>query len=44
MSATGWRVAYDGKPYVKGDTLTVPEHLAKEWETAGYVEGQELTQ
>jgi hypothetical protein len=32
-----WRVVHDGKPYVKGDTLTVPESLAKEWEEAGYV-------
>lgn len=33
-----WRVVYDGKPYVKGDTLTVPENMAQEWERAGRVE------
>jgi hypothetical protein len=26
------------RPYVKGDTLTVPEHLAQEWQDYGYVE------
>ncbi len=31
-----WRV-HDGKPYVKGDTLTVPENVAQEWER-NYVE------
>jgi hypothetical protein len=24
--------------YVKGDTVTVSEHLAQEWERSGYVE------
>jgi hypothetical protein len=26
------RVVHEGKPYTKGDTLTVPEHVAEEWE------------
>ena len=33
-----WRVVHDGKPYTKGDTLTVPEHLAEEWERSRWVE------
>jgi hypothetical protein len=33
-----WRVVHDGKPYVKGDEVTVPEDVAKEWERNGYVE------
>jgi hypothetical protein len=33
-----WRVVHEGKPYVKGDTLTVPENIAREWERSGYVE------
>jgi hypothetical protein len=33
-----WRVVHDGKPYVKGDVVTVPEHVAKEWESSGWVE------
>lgn len=33
-----WRVVHDGKPYLKGDTLTVPESVAQEWERSGYVE------
>lgn len=33
-----WRVVYDGKPYTKGDTLSVPENHADEWESLGYVE------
>jgi hypothetical protein len=24
-----WRVVHDDKPYVKGDTLTVPENVAQ---------------
>jgi hypothetical protein len=33
-----WRVVQDGKPYHKGDTLSVPESTAAEWENSGYVE------
>jgi hypothetical protein len=33
-----WRVVHDGKPYVKGDTLTVPENVAEEWERCRWVE------
>ncbi len=34
-----WRVVHDGKVGVKGDTLTVPEATAQEWErSSGYVE------
>jgi hypothetical protein len=27
-----WRVVHDGKAYTNGDTLTVSDHLAQEWE------------
>ena len=33
-----WRVVHDDKAYHKGDTLTVPENVAQEWEASGYVE------
>jgi hypothetical protein len=33
-----WRVVHDGKPYVKGDTLTVSEGVAQEWEESRWVE------
>jgi hypothetical protein len=33
-----WRVVHDGKPYFKGDEVTVPEHLAQEWEQSNWVE------
>jgi hypothetical protein len=33
-----WRVVHDDKAYVKGETLTVPESVAQEWERSGYVE------
>jgi hypothetical protein len=33
-----WRVVHDGESYVKGDEVTVPEDVAKEWERNGYVE------
>ena len=33
-----WRVVHDGKPYVKGDTLTVPENVVQEWEQSRWVE------
>jgi hypothetical protein len=32
-----WRVVHDGKPYVKGETVSVPD-VALEWESRGYVE------
>jgi hypothetical protein len=31
-------VAHEGKRYTEGDTATVPEDVAKEWERAGWVE------
>jgi hypothetical protein len=33
-----WRVVHEGKSYTKGDTLTVPEDVADEWQKNGYVE------
>lgn len=33
-----WRVVHEGKPYVKGDEVTVPESTAKEWIQSGWVE------
>ena len=33
-----WRVVHDDKAYVKGETVTVPESVAQEWERSGYVE------
>ncbi|HWY01780.1 MAG TPA: hypothetical protein VNY55_18445 [Mycobacterium sp.] len=33
-----WRVVHDGESYVKGDEVTVPEDVAQEWESSGYVE------
>jgi hypothetical protein len=33
-----WRVVRDGKPYIKGDTVTVPENVAQEWEGSGWIE------
>jgi len=33
-----WRVVHDGQQYVLGDTLTVPEDVAQEWESLGYVQ------
>lgn len=33
-----WSVAHDGKRYVKGDTVTVPEATAQEWELNHWVE------
>jgi hypothetical protein len=33
-----WRVVHEDKPYHKGDTLTVPENVAQEWERARWVE------
>ncbi len=32
-----WSVAHDGKRYVNGDTLSVPEHIADEWERNRWV-------
>jgi hypothetical protein len=32
-----WRVCHDGEAFTDGDTLTVPESVAKEWEEAGWV-------
>jgi hypothetical protein len=33
-----WAVVHDGNRYVKGDMLTVPEHVAEEWERNRWVE------
>jgi hypothetical protein len=35
-----WRVVHpdDGTAHVKGDTLTVPENVAQEWERNGWTE------
>jgi hypothetical protein len=33
-----WRVIHDDKAYRKGDTLTVPESVADEWQRSGWVE------
>jgi len=33
-----WRAVHDGRPYVKGETVTVPESVAAEWERAHWVE------
>ena len=35
-----WRVVHpvDGTAHIKGDTLTVPEATAQEWERSGWVE------
>lgn len=33
-----YRVVHDGEPYTGGDTLTVPESTAAEWERGRFVE------
>jgi hypothetical protein len=33
-----YRVLHGDKPYVGGDTLTVPENVAAEWVRSGWVE------
>ncbi|MCV7399778.1 hypothetical protein H7K24_06390 [Mycobacterium fragae] len=33
-----WAVVHDGKRYVKGNSVTVPEATAQEWERNGWVE------
>jgi hypothetical protein len=33
-----WRVVHDGKPYIKGDEITVPENVAVEREESRWVE------
>lgn len=33
-----WRVVHDGKPHTKGDTLSVPESVAQDWERNRWVE------
>lgn len=33
-----WRVVHNDKPYLKGDTLSVPEKVADEWERNRWVE------
>jgi hypothetical protein len=33
-----WRVVYEDKQYIKGQTVTVPESVAVEWERSRWVE------
>jgi hypothetical protein len=33
-----FRIVHEGNPHTDGDTFTVPENLAQEWERSGYVE------
>ncbi len=33
-----WRVVHEAKAYTKGDTVSVPENVAREWERSGWVE------
>lgn len=33
-----WSVVHDDQRYVKGDSVSVPESVAQEWEDSGYVE------
>lgn len=33
-----WLVVYDDKPYVKGETVIVPEAIAAEWERSRWVQ------
>jgi hypothetical protein len=33
-----WSVIHDGKRYILDDELTVPEHIAAEWERSRWVE------
>lgn len=33
-----WAVVHDGERYVKGDTVTVPESVAENWELNHWVE------
>lgn len=32
-----WRVVHDGKPYVEGDVVEVPENVAADWIQSGWV-------
>jgi hypothetical protein len=33
-----WSVVHDDQRYVKGDELTVPQHVADEWERNRWIE------
>lgn len=33
-----WSVTHEGKRHTAGDTVTVPEHVAEEWERNRWVE------
>jgi len=33
-----FRVVHEGNPHTDGDTLTVPDNVAQEWERSGWVE------
>lgn len=33
-----FRVVHEGNPYTDGDTFTVPENVAQEWEQSRWVE------
>jgi hypothetical protein len=33
-----FRVVHDATAYTDGDEVTVPEHVAQEWQRSGYVE------
>lgn len=36
--ADRWSVTHEGKRHTAGDTVTVPEHVAEEWERNRWVE------
>jgi hypothetical protein len=36
--ADRWSVSHEGKRHFQGDTVTVPEATAAEWEANGWVE------
>ncbi|HET9890284.1 MAG TPA: hypothetical protein VFQ42_07255 [Mycobacterium sp.] len=33
-----FRVVHEGNPHIDGDTFTVPENVAEEWERSSWVE------
>jgi hypothetical protein len=33
-----WSIVHEGKRYIAGETVTVPEHLAEDWERSRWVE------
>jgi hypothetical protein len=38
-----WRVVHDGKPYVKGDGVEVPDDVAAQWLRQGWVQEVKAT-